>query len=163
MSIFKAYDIRGLFPSEVDEGMAYLIGRAFAVHTGAKRVLVGNDMRPSSEPLKNALIQGLVDQGANVVDIDLCSTPLFYYSSAKHQAGIMVTASHNPKQYNGCKLCREDATPIGKGSGMEEIAELVLNHDFPAAPKGKLLHEDYVEDTCVFVATLKLKDTSKSS
>ncbi len=149
--IFKAYDIRGLFPEEIDQGMAYLIGRAFITYTKAKRVLVGNDMRNSSEPLKEALIQGLTDQGADVVDTDLCSTPMFYFSTQKYEAGIMVTASHNPKQYNGFKLCREKATPIGQGSGMEEIKELVLTQEFPAVTKkGTVKTKNYLQDYVAF-------------
>jgi len=158
--VFKAYDIRGLFPEEIDQGLAYLIGRAFATHTGAKNILVGSDMRNSSEPLKEALVQGLTDQGAKVTDTDLCSTPMFYFSTQKFEAGVMVTASHNPKQYNGFKLCRENATPIGQGSGMEEIKELVLSQKFPNAnKKGKVRTKNYLQEYIKFC--LKFLTTKK--
>lgn len=158
--VFKAYDIRGLFPKEIDQGLAYLIGRAFVTHTGAKKVLIGMDMRNSSEPLKDALIQGITDQGADVIDTDLCSTPMFYFSAQKYEAGIMVTASHNPKQYNGFKLCREKATPIGQGSGMEDIKELVLSQEFPTVEKkGKIRTKNYLEEYVKFC--LKFLTTKK--
>lgn len=143
--IFKAYDIRGLANKELDEGIAYLIGRAFIQYTKTKKVLVGHDMRTSSPKLTDALIKGITDQGATVINIGLCSTPMFYYATKKYPAGIMVTASHNPKKYNGFKLCREKAIPIGQGSGMEEIEQLVINQKFDTPKKlGKIKQKNYL-------------------
>ncbi|HEX5095391.1 MAG TPA: phosphomannomutase/phosphoglucomutase, partial [Acidimicrobiia bacterium] len=106
-SIFKAYDVRGVYPDEIDEQIARKIGNAFAHFTGAQTVVVGRDMRPSSEPLVEAFIEGALLAGADVTDIGLCSTDLVYFASGTLDApGAMFTASHNPAQYNGIKLCR---------------------------------------------------------
>jgi len=131
-AIFKAYDIRGLYPEEVNKGVAYNIGRALIVYTGAKKVVVGFDMRGSSKELEEGLISGLTDQGADVVKIGLSSTPMLYFASWKLDvdAAVMITASHNPSQYNGFKLCRRDAVPIGEGNGMEEIRDLAIADNF---------------------------------
>lgn len=145
--IFKAYDIRDTYPEPLDEGVAYLLGRAFVTYTGAKRIVVGHDMRTSSEPLKKALFMGITDQGADVIDIGLSSTPLFYFAVRKHHAGIMITASHNPKEYNGFKLCREHAIPIGFGSGMESVRRLVMAQKFPEPKrKGKVRMRSYMKE-----------------
>lgn len=133
--IFKAYDIRGIYPTDLDEGIAYLLGRAFVTYTNVRTVLIGNDMRTSGKSLKEALMRGIIDQGANVVDIGMCSTPMFYFAAKDYPAGMMVTASHNPKEYNGFKMVRENATPIGQGTGMEELKELVLKQQFDEPEK----------------------------
>jgi len=126
MSVFRAYDIRGIAGSELTSGLAYRIGRAHARFTGAHTIVVGNDARLSSEELKQALCRGIVDEGSDVVDIGLCSSPMLYFAVAhfKHPAGVMVTASHNPAAYNGFKLTREHAIPIGEDSGMPEVERL---------------------------------------
>lgn len=126
--IFKAYDIRGLYPEDINEAGAYQIGRAVAAYTGAKTIAVGIDMRTSSPSLEAALVRGIVDQGTDVIKIGLATTPLVYFSSWKLDvdAGIIITASHNPAQYNGMKLCRRNAVPIGEGEGMEEIKKLAI-------------------------------------
>lgn len=114
-SIFKAYDIRGAYPEEINEAAAYKIGAAFAKYTKAKNIVVGEDARVSSPALRESLVRGLTEAGANVILAGICTTPLFYFAvaSAKNaDAGIMVTASHNPGQYNGLKLVRGDALPI---------------------------------------------------
>ena len=113
-AIFKAYDIRGLYPDELDEALARRIGNAFAHFTGAQQLIVGHDMRPSSEPLTAAFIEGATLAGADVTDIGLCSTDVVYFAAGKLDApGAMFTASHNPAQYNGIKLCRAGARPWG--------------------------------------------------
>ena len=136
--IFKAYDIRGVYPEEMNEDIAYNIGRAIAAFTGARRVVVGRDTRLSSEAIENAVVKGLSGGGADVVKIGLASTPLVYFASGRLDvdAGVIVTASHNPAEYNGFKLCRSAAVPIGEGTGMEEIKALAMNAVFadPAAP-----------------------------
>ncbi len=127
-AIFKAYDIRGVYPAEIDEALARRIGNAFAHYTGAQQVVVGRDMRPSSEPLATAFIEGATTAGADVTDIGLCSTDVVYFASGSLDApGAMFTASHNPAQYNGIKLCRSGAAPVGESSGLKQIKELVAS------------------------------------
>lgn len=106
--IFKAYDIRGVYPVDLDAAMAEAIGRAYIEFTGAKKVVVGRDMRPHSEPLFQALAKGMVAQGAEVIDIGMCSTPQSYFANGtlKADGSVMITASHNPGEWNGFKLCR---------------------------------------------------------
>jgi phosphomannomutase len=125
-AIFKAYDVRGLYPDELDEALARRIGNAFAHFTGAQQLIVGHDMRPSSEPLSAAFIDGATLAGADVTDIGLCSTDVVYYAAGKLDApGAMFTASHNPAQYNGIKLCRAGAAPVGEQTGLTQIKEMV--------------------------------------
>ncbi|MFP5298136.1 MAG: phosphomannomutase/phosphoglucomutase, partial [Actinomycetota bacterium] len=123
--IFKAYDIRGVYPDELDEGTAARIGWAFATFTEAPRVVVGRDMRVSSPSLSRAFAGGAVAAGAEVVDIGEVSTDALYFASGRLDLpGAMFTASHNPARYNGLKMCRAQAVPIGSDSGMEEIRRL---------------------------------------
>ena len=125
-AIFKAYDIRGVYPDEIDEALARRIGNAFAHFTGAQQVIVGHDMRPSSVPLTAAFIEGATLAGADVTDIGLCSTDVVYFAAGKLDApGAMFTASHNPAQYNGIKLCRAGAAPVGEQTGLTQIKEMV--------------------------------------
>ena len=125
-SIFKAYDVRGIYPHEIDESVARRVGNALVSFTGAARVLVGRDARPSSEPLVAALIEGATIAGADVVELGIVSTDLCYFASGHFDApAAMVTASHNPPQYNGLKLCRAGAAPIGEGTGLNEIKAMV--------------------------------------
>ena len=127
-AIFKAYDIRGVYPDEIDEALARRIGNAFARFTGAVRILVGRDMRPSSEPLASAFIEGAALTGADVVDLGLASTDLVYFASGRLDApGAMFTASHNPAQYNGVKLCRAGAAPVGQETGLWAIKDAVAS------------------------------------
>lgn len=152
-AIFKAYDIRGLSPGEIDARIARRIGAAFVRFTGARVIAVGRDMRETSPALTEAAIAGIRSQGADVVDLGLVSTPIFYFGVAgypEHGAGIMVTASHNPAKYNGFKLVRRGAAPIGAGSGMEEFRDLVFSaEEFPSRKEGELrLHDprpDYLQ------------------
>ena len=121
-AIFKAYDIRGVYPDEIDESVTRLVGNAFVRFTGAERVVVGRDMRPSSEPLAAAFAEGVTRAGADVVDVGLASTDLLYFASGTLDApGAMFTASHNPARYNGIKLCRAGAAPVGEESGLTQI------------------------------------------
>jgi phosphomannomutase len=152
--IFKAYDIRGVYGEELDEGMAYLVGRSVATQlilqknsTGRiKKVLVGHDMRASSGPLRDALVKGIRDQGVDVVHIGLCSTPMFYWATQKYEAGVMVTASHNPAKYNGFKMCKDGAFPVGEISGMKDIEQLVLTQNFPDSTHEGKYEEQHVLD-----------------
>ena len=131
MAIFKAYDIRGVYESELDAGHAHRIGRATARFIGATELVVGYDARTSSPALREALVQGITDEGVNVIDIGLVATPMVYFAVDQLDAGggIMITASHNPAQYNGFKICREHAIPIGEASGLREIEALAKNAD----------------------------------
>ncbi len=131
--IFKAYDIRGVYPEEINIDTAYNIGRALIAYTKAKKVAVGIDMRKSSPELEEAVVKGITDQGSDVVRIGLSSTPMLYFASwnLDADAAVMVTASHNPAEYNGMKFCRKGAVPIGEGSGMEEIRDLAIAGNFP--------------------------------
>jgi phosphomannomutase len=127
-AIFKAYDVRGLYPDELDEALARRIGNAFAHFTGAQQLIVGRDMRPSSEPLATAFIEGATYAGADVTDIGLCSTDVVYFAAGKLDApAAMFTASHNPAQYNGIKLCRAGAAPVGEQTGLRQIKEMVAS------------------------------------
>jgi len=147
MSIFKAYDIRGIYPSEINEELAYRLGRAFVTFLGCKKVIIGKDCRLSTDKLFDALARGITDQGADVIDIGLCSSPMLYFASANHgDAGIMITASHNPKEYNGFKLCRENAVPVSGDSGMKDIENLVLKNKFTEAKKGNLSRKDVLDE-----------------
>ncbi len=125
-TIFKAYDVRGLYPDEIDEDVARRVGNAFAVFTGAERIVVARDMRPSSVPLSAAFIEGATLAGASVVDAGLASTDLIYFAAGRLDApGAMFTASHNPAQYNGIKLCKAGAAPVGQDTGLGQIKAAV--------------------------------------
>ncbi|KKP92707.1 MAG: Phosphomannomutase [Candidatus Moranbacteria bacterium GW2011_GWE1_36_7] len=130
--IFKAYDIRGLYPQELSGEDAYQIGRAIVEHTKAKSIVVGADMRTSSPEIQTGLMRGITEQGANVINIGLVSTPMLYFASWKLDVdgGVMITASHNTAEWNGLKLCKKNAVPIGEGDGMEEIRDLALGGKF---------------------------------
>jgi phosphomannomutase len=146
--IFKAYDVRGIYPEEFNEKTAYWIGRAFISHTKAEKISVGRDMRESSEKLQEAFIKGALEQGADVVKIGFVSTPLAYFSSwnLDVDGSVIVTASHNPAEWNGMKFCLKNAVPIGEGSGMEEIRNLTLSRNIPAAKKtGSVLENNEIK------------------
>lgn len=130
---FKAYDIRGVYPTEVNEELAYRVGRVFAVMYGAENVVVGHDIRNTGRVLVDALTEGLRHGGCNVIDIGQCGTEMIYFATAflKTDGGIMVTASHNPAEYNGMKLVRVGARPISADTGLLDIAELVSKGEFP--------------------------------
>jgi phosphomannomutase len=123
MSIFKAYDVRGVVPDQLCAADAQRVGRATARHFAARELVVGRDARHSSPELSEALIRGIRDEGADVIEIGLAATPMLYFAVEALGAGggIMVTASHNPAQYNGFKICREHAIPVGEASGLLDI------------------------------------------
>ena len=135
--IFKAYDIRGVYPRDLNETLAEAIGRAYIEFTGARKVVIGRDMRPHSEPLFSALCRGITGQGADVIDLGLCSTPQSYFANGKLGAdgGIMITASHNPGEWNGFKLCRADAVPISGITGIADIQRIVENQSWKKSEK----------------------------
>ena len=135
--IFKAYDIRGIYGVDLTEEIAEKIGRAFVVFTNARKVVVGRDMRPHSEPLFAALAKGMTGQGADVIDLGLCSTPMSYHANGvlHADASVMITASHNPGEWNGFKLCRANAVPVSGATGIMDIKKLVESGDFPEVAK----------------------------
>jgi len=117
---FRAYDVRGLYPEEINEELAYNIGRGAVQFLEAKDVVIGRDCRTSSLSLKKSLVQGVTDQGCNVVDTGYCNTPMLYYVAQKYHC-MMITASHNPKQYNGVKITRKGVEPLGEHNGLPEV------------------------------------------
>jgi phosphomannomutase len=141
-TIFKAYDVRGIFPDEIDEGVAKRVGNAFVRFTDAPTVVVGYDMRPSSVPLSRAFIEGATMAGADVVDVGLASTDLVYFAAGSLDApAAMFTASHNPARYNGIKMCRAGAAPIGEATGLQQIKEAVASGLLERAEEVGRVHE----------------------
>jgi phosphomannomutase len=149
MPIFKAYDIRGVVPDELDAAAARRIGRATARFLRTPRIAIGRDARRSSPELFEALLGGVVDEGVSVVDLGLVCTPMLYFAVEQLGAGggIMLTASHNPAQYNGFKLCREHAIPIGEASGLKQIERLAgsIASEPPAPRRGSVERADVRE------------------
>src|ERR1700734_3644200 len=142
-NIVKAYDIRGVVPDQLDEGVAEAVGAAFVRVTGAKRIVTVHDMRASSTPLAEAFGRGAAAQGADVLATGLGSTDMLYYASGDLDIpGAMVTASHNPARYNGIKLCRAGARPVGIESGLAEVRDLALGSLPPAAVPGTVTRRD---------------------
>jgi phosphomannomutase len=142
-SIVKAYDIRGIVPDQLDEGVAEAVGAAFARLTGAKTMVTVHDMRASSGPLADAFGRGAASQGADVLAAGLGSTDMLYYASGEFGIpGAMVTASHNPPQYNGIKLCRAGAKPVGIETGLKDIQSLAERPVVPAPTPGTVSRRD---------------------
>lgn len=127
LSAFKTYDIRGPYPDEVNEELAFLVGRALVRHLSAKNIVVGYDMRTSSESLRDKLIEGITCEGADVINIGRCTTPMLYYAVAHYgyDGGVMISASHNPASHNGFKLVKKGAQMVAEGFGLEDIKEIV--------------------------------------
>ena len=140
MGIFKAYDIRGIYGQDLTEDIFYKIARAYAQFAGVKggKVVVARDCRKSSDSLFQAFAKGLVDEGVNVLDIGLGSTPMSYFANGtlKADGSVMITASHNTKEWNGCKLCKANAVPISGATGIKDIEKLVLAMDGNEPPTG---------------------------
>jgi phosphomannomutase len=149
-SIFKAYDVRGLYPSEVNEDAARQIGRGFVAYLKAKRIAVSRDMRLSSPAVAAAFIEGARQQGADVVDYGMLATDMMYYAVARddHDGGAQITASHNPKQYNGIKLVRREAFPLSGEAGLGDIRDMIASGTLPspADRPGKVSTLDVMDD-----------------
>ncbi|MAN52352.1 MULTISPECIES: phosphomannomutase CpsG [unclassified Marinimicrobium] len=166
LTCFKAYDIRGKLGEELNEDIVYRIGRAFAEYLKPKTVVVGGDVRETSESLKLACARGLQDGGADVIDIGLCGTEEIYFATShlKTDGGIVITASHNPIDYNGMKMVREGSRPISGDTGLNDIQAMAEANDFPAVDeskrgayrKGSVL-EDYIQHLLSYVDKDKLK------
>lgn len=164
ITCFKAYDIRGKVPEQLNEDVAYRVGRAYVDYLGASTVAVGHDIRLTSESLSDALIDGLTDAGADVVHIGQCGTEEVYFSTfhLEVDGGICVTASHNPMDYNGMKLVKEGSRPISGDDGLNEIREIAESGEFkPSDKKGTVTRTDirpeYVAHLLTYVDKAKLK------
>jgi len=163
-AIFKAYDIRGIYPTQLNEETAYLVGKALVEYLKPTNIAVGRDMRLSSPALFKSLTRGILEVGADVIDIGLCSTDELYFAVGKFgfDAGVMITASHNPKEYNGFKICQKEAIPLSGDSGLNEIQEIILSGKFSTpAKKGSLIKkdvtDDYIRHILSFVDVKKIK------
>jgi phosphomannomutase len=158
-AIFKAYDVRGLYPSEVNEEGARLIGRGFVAYLTAKRIAVTRDMRLSSPSLTAAFIEGARLQGADVVDYGMAGTDMMYFAVARdgHDGGAQITASHNPKEYNGIKLVRREAFPLSGDAGIGDIRDMVNENRLPAPASTRgnesqsAMLDDYVNHVMSFI------------
>jgi phosphomannomutase len=155
-AIFKAYDVRGTVPDQIDDDLARRVGNAFVAVTGADRVVVGHDMRPSSPAMSRAFADGAAEAGADVTLIGLASTDQLYFASGRlEQPGAMFTASHNPAQYNGIKMCRAFASPIGKETGLLEIRDRVAGGETSTAAQPGTVHEqDVLADYAAYLLDL---------
>ncbi|MBA2510159.1 MAG: phosphomannomutase/phosphoglucomutase [Actinomycetota bacterium] len=166
-SIFKAYDIRGTYPEQLDEGVARDIGRAFVNHLGlsGSRVVVARDMRLSGDDLQEAFIGGVTEAGADVLDLGMVSTDALYFAVGhlEEPGGAMITASHNPKNYNGFKLCREKAIALSGESGIGQIRDLITSGklpepaEYPGSVERTDIAEDYAEHCLNFIETEGLR------
>ncbi len=154
-AVFKAYDVRGLAPEQIDPPLARATGRAHAQVTGAATVVVGHDMRPTSPALAAAFAEGAAEAGADVVLVGLASTDQLYFASGHlGLPGAMFTASHNPAAYNGIKMCRADAVPLGMESGLAEIRDLALDPRPVPGPVGRVTERDVLHEYAAFLLTL---------
>ncbi|MDX2565077.1 phosphomannomutase/phosphoglucomutase [Streptomyces sp. TX20-6-3] len=158
--IVKAYDVRGVVPDQWDESLAELFGAAFVRVTDADAIVIGHDMRPSSPGLADAFARGAARLGADVTLIGLCSTDQLYFASGSFDLpGAMFTASHNPAQYNGIKMCRAGAAPVGQDTGLAEIRELAETWSETGAPEaaatpGTITHRDTLKDYAEYLKSL---------
>ncbi len=147
---FKAYDIRGKVPSDLSPDLAYKVGRAYSNYLKAKKIVIGHDIRKSSVEISNALAKGLNESGTDVIDIGLCGTEMIYFGTTHFNAdgGIMITASHNPPEYNGMKFVKRDSVPVGYDSGLNKIEKMILNDNFGEKNKnsGGIISKDIMEE-----------------
>jgi len=162
--IFKAYDVRGVYGEDLTEEAVYRIGRATALYLNVPEIAVCRDMRVSSPQLTAAAIQGITDQGVNVIDCGMTTTDELYFIVGyyNYPAGIMITASHNPKQYNGIKFCRAQAYPISLDTGLADIRDLAIRGNFPEpAHKGSVTHRDatdaYIKHALSYIDVSKVR------
>lgn len=162
---FKAYDIRGKVPDELNEELAYRVGRAYVEIFKAGKVVVGRDIRLTGPAIREALVKGLTEAGCDVVDIGICGTEMIYFATAhlKLDGGIMITASHNPQDYNGMKLVREGARPVSGDSGLKEVEKLAVSGNFApvSTSAGKVtqidIMDEYISHLLTYVDSANLK------
>ncbi len=148
-TIFKSYDVRGIVPAQINDDVAYAIGRSFVETLGRTNICIGRDMRPSGQAFMDALSRGATDGGADVTQVGLISTDAIYFAVGHYgfDGGIMITASHNPAEYNGFKFCRELATAISIETGLAEIRDKAISGDFaPAKRKGTIRTKEILPD-----------------
>ncbi|UCD65105.1 MAG: phosphomannomutase/phosphoglucomutase [Candidatus Zixiibacteriota bacterium] len=148
-AIFKAYDIRGTYPDQVNGEVAYQIGLALAAYLSPNSIAIGRDMRLSSGELFENISRGILDYGVDVIDLGLISTDGLYYAVGKFdfEGGVMITASHNPKQYNGFKICRKNAAPLSGQDGLNDILKAIQNNEHKKSPsRGNIVRKDIAED-----------------
>jgi phosphomannomutase len=163
--IFKSYDVRGIYPAQLDDDVAYGIGRCFVALLGAKKIAVGRDMRPSGEKLFEAFARGATEAGADVLDIGLVSTDALYFAVGKFglDGGVMITASHNPAQYNGMKFTRSEAQAISLDTGLAEMRDRLIAGDLPVkadktgSVTARNILDDFAEHCLSFVDRSKIK------
>jgi phosphomannomutase len=155
-AVFKAYDVRGIVPDQIDDDLARRVGNAFVVVTEAESVVVGHDMRPSSPGMSRAFAEGAAEAGADVTLIGLASTDELYFASGwLERPGAMLTASHNPAQYNGIKLCRAFASPVGRETGLADIRDLVgAGVTRTAERSGEISEQDLLADYAAYLLGL---------
>src|SRR6266849_463923 len=141
--IFKAYDIRGIYPEEIDDEGAYAIGRAYVQQFEPRRIAVGRDMRLSSPAVAEAVVRGAADEGAEVLELGLVGTEMVYFAVGELEldGGIMVTASHNPKEYTGMKIVRRGALPVGGESGLLDVRDRAVAENWREATRGEIRTE----------------------
>lgn len=154
--IFKSYDIRGIYGSEITEEIVYDIGRATVEHLKARTIAVGRDNRESSPALTHALKKGIIESGANVIELGLISTPMLYFASTilDVDAAMMVTASHNPKEYNGIKICKKNAAPIGLHTGLRDIRDIARARKYtPPQEQGTMTARDIGNEYQTFISS----------
>lgn len=164
-SIFKAYDIRGTYPNQLNGEIAYQIGSALAAYLKPKSIAVGRDMRMSGDELLDNLAHGITDQGVDVIDLGLCSTDGLYFAVGKfgYDGGVMITASHNPKEYNGFKICRKNAEPLSGQEGLNQVLKMIQDGTIPAKSpsRGVIARKDigeaYAEHCLSFVDIANIK------
>ncbi len=147
---FKAYDIRGKVPSELNADLAYKVGRAYAKLLNCKSVVIGRDVRKSSKEISDALTKGLTDAGSDVIDLGLCGTEMIYFATPYTDAdgGVMITASHNPPEYNGLKFVKKGSVPMGYDSGLNEVEKMILNDELGeiSEKKGEVRYLDVMKE-----------------
>ena len=164
MSVFKAYDIRGIWGKEIDEDLCYKAGYFLPGLLGANEVIVGRDIRLSSEAAYQALVQGITDSGADVLDLGLSTTPMVCFALVYLSAGasVQITASHNPPEYNGLKINSRGAVPVGGDSGLKELEKRCMNWEaVPVKKPGVVKNASYIKDA--YIAFLKDKSDDYSS
>lgn len=148
-SIFKSYDVRGIYGEKMSDEVAYRIGRAAAQYLNVSEIAVGRDMRISSPQLAAAFLRGVTDQGCNAIDLGMVTTDALYFAVGKfnYPAGVMITASHNPGKYNGMKFCRAQALPISLDTGLADIRDLAVSGNFTTPKhKGQIIKRDIIDD-----------------
>ncbi|MCF8266696.1 MAG: phosphomannomutase/phosphoglucomutase [Ignavibacteriales bacterium] len=162
---FKAYDIRGKVPGQLNEELAYKTGRAYVRLLKCKSVVIGRDVRKSSPPLAKALSEGITDAGADVYDLGLCGTEMVYFGTPHLDAdgGVMITASHNPPEYNGLKFVKKGSVPMGYSSGLNKVEQMILQDDLgdKASVKGKVIPVDIMKEFITKLRTLYKQNSIK--